>query len=77
MIKILTNVINTFQANDAGIYISGFYKRGQPGSVQAYYGLVNFDSTLYLNKIASQIGHVSQLHFQILPVALRLETHMQ
>ena len=35
--------------------------------IQNYSGLMNFDSSLYLNKVASQIGHISQLHFRVMP----------
>ena len=61
--------ISSLSANEAGAYISEFINVAEKTPVQAYYGLVNFDSTLYLNKIARQIGHVSQLHFRILPEA--------
>ena len=61
--------ISTLGANEATVYISEFINVAEKTPVQAYYGLVNFDSTLYLNKIARQIGHVSQLHFRILPEA--------
>ena len=60
--------ISSLSANEATAYISEFINVERT-PVQAYYGLVNFDSTLYLNKIARQIGHVSQLHFRILPEA--------
>ena len=69
----IEQVIETFQANDAGLYISQFInsakfiKAADPAPVQAYSGLIDFDSAIYLNKIASHIGHISQLSFRILP----------
>ena len=69
----LNDLICSFQANEAGVYISGFIDMTNQAPVQAATGLVNFDSAIYLNKVASQIGHISQLSFRILPEAGYIE----
>lgn len=69
----MLDVISTFHANEAGNYISAFMAVSNKTPIQAYSGLINFDSSIYLNKVASQIGHISQLKFRILAEAGHVE----
>jgi len=63
----MTQLISNLTANDAVVYISEFINVANKTPIQNYSGLMNFDSSLYLNKVASQIGHISQLHFRVMP----------
>jgi len=62
-------LISNLDANEAVNYINEFISVANKTPIQTYSGLINFDSSVYLNKVASQIGHISQLNFSIMPEA--------
>ena len=60
-------IISSLNANEAVTYISEFINVANKSPIQNYSGLMSFDSSIYLNKVASQIGHITQLHFRAMP----------
>ena len=60
-------ILSSLNANEAVAYISEFINVANKTPIQNYSGLMNFDSSVYLNKVASQIGHISQLDFKVVP----------
>ena len=66
-------LISNLGANEAVAYITDFINVANKTPIQNYSGLMSFDSSLYLNKVARQIGHISQLDFRVMPEAGYIE----